>query len=333
MTGFRAFRIFLILLPACLASLSLTAAQNVAATHQPSIPADPLPSFATTLKKSIAFLEARCIDGSNQPVISRATAFFVFQPDNRLGKDAGFGYIVSNRHAAQPSLELGRPCKVISYTLEVNARAESDAELPKLTTLPLGPDIPWIYPEDPSIDLAIFPAFLDQKKFDYSFVPTSVFATDEIMKSAAVSEGDPVLFSGLFVQLPGLLRLEPIVRQGIIAMIPTEPVLTTLGKPGKVYLADVHVFGGNSGSPMFVNLGGVRNGSLFIDSNYKLLGIVSGYELEDATFNLQPTTTLVGKVGANSGVTMVVPAQQLKALIDSPAAQTQRDTIISGNKK
>ena len=83
-----------------------------------------------------------------------------------------------------------------------------------------------------------------------------MLATEEVVKADGISEGDPVIFTGLFVQMPGLLKLEPIVRQGSIAMMPDEPIGTTLNKPGSLYLADIHVFGGNSGSPMFVNLGG-----------------------------------------------------------------------------
>jgi hypothetical protein len=35
-------------------------------------------------------------------------------------------------------------------------------------------------------------------------------------------------------------------------MIPDEPMMTTTGKLGSLYLGDVHIFGGNSGSPVLV---------------------------------------------------------------------------------
>jgi hypothetical protein len=43
-------------------------------------------------------------------------------------------------------------------------------------------------------------------------------------------------------------------------MLPSENMDTTLGKKGHIYLADVHTFGGNGGSPVIVNVGGFRDG-------------------------------------------------------------------------
>ena len=118
-------------------------------------------------------------------------------------------------------------------------------------------------------------------------------------------------------------------------MMPDELLDTTLHKPGRLYLADVHVFGGNSGAPMFVNLGGLRNGRLAVGSSYLLLGVVSGYFSETADFKLQVATTLTGTTAANSGISIVVPADELKALLDSPEVREQRDAFvkIQGTKR
>jgi hypothetical protein len=69
-------------------------------------------------------------------------------------------------------------------------------------------------------------------------------------------------------------------------VIPDEKLDTALKKPGNLYLGDVHVFGGNSGSPLFVNLSGMRNGSLSLGTRYGLLGIVSGFYHEDSNLQL-----------------------------------------------
>ena len=200
------------------------------------------------------------------------------------------------------------------------------------TSIPLGPKLPWVFPDDPSVDLAIIPFGPDQSKVDFESIPTTMLATDDVVKADNIGEGDPVIFAGLFVQVPGFLKLEPIVRQGTIAMMPDEPIGTTLKKPGSIYLADVHVFGGNSGSPMFVNLGGFRNGGVIAANNYKLLGVISGYEQEDADFNLQAATTYSGKLGMNSGVASVVPAKELDALLNCAQLQSQRDLVIQAGR-
>ncbi len=81
---------------------------------------------------------------------------------------------------------------------------------------------------------------------------------------------------------------------------------------------------------MFVNLGGARNGSIMVGGpNFRLLGVVSGYEFEDTNFNLQAATTYSGVLGANSGITSIVPAEQLGLLIDSVAFKLQRDSVAN----
>jgi hypothetical protein len=95
-------------------------------------------------------------------------------------------------------------------------------------------------------------------------------------------------------------------------------------------LADIHVFEGNSGAPLFVNVGGYRNGSMvFGGFPYLLLGIVSGYYFEDTDLNLTvATTTLTGKLGANSGIAVVVPTDELKAILERSDLQVLRDQIV-----
>ncbi len=56
-------------------------------------------------------------------------------------------------------------------------------------------------------------------------------------------------------------------------MIPDEPVVTTTGKRGNIYLGDVHIFHGNSGSPVLVS---AQDGVLRM-GEYHFLGVVSGY--------------------------------------------------------
>jgi hypothetical protein len=109
-------------------------------------------------------------------------------------------------------------------------------------------------------------------------------------------------------------------------MIPNEPITTTLGHPGRLYLADLHAFSGNSGSPVLVNVAGYRNGAIaFGGVGYRLLGVVSGYVIETEKLELKVTTSITGFGKANSGVATVVPADELKELLDSEDLRKLRD--------
>ncbi len=117
-------------------------------------------------------------------------------------------------------------------------------------------------------------------------------------------------------------------------MVPQEDMETTLNKQGRIFLADIHAFGGNSGAPVFVAMGGMKGSGLRFPTGgpqafpYRLLGVLSGYYYEDAEFRLTVATTLQGTMQANSGISIVVPADQLKALLDSDELKLLREAEI-----
>lgn len=225
-------------------------------------------------------------------------------------------------------------CRPPRFSLRLNLKSPAGGIQSAEGTLPLVPQFRWYFSQDDAVDLAVVPLTPDQKVFDYEAFPASLFATKDVIQSRGVAEGDAVLFAGFFYQFPGQKKIEPIVRQGILAMMAEEEIQTTLGKPGQLYLADVHVFRGNSGAPMFVNVGGFRGGNMIVGGfPYRLLGIVSGYFNETQDFHLEVATTLEGKVDANSGISLVVPVDALKEILDSPVLRAQRDAEVARQAK
>src|SRR5713101_4457884 len=250
------------------------------------------PPASVLLKKLVAFLTVECQDG-DQVARFRGTAFFVFLEDKRLGDNRGFIYLVTNRHMALPEKD-GRPLPIRKVSLRLNLRTPIRGNQSEEALLPLEGGVRWYFPATASVDLAVMPVNPGEDRYDYVALPVSFFVTKDVFESEGIAEGDAVLFTGFFYQFPGQKRIEPIVRQGILAMMPDELLETTLHKPGRLYLADVHVYGGNSGAPMFVNLGGFRNGGITTGVSYRLLGVVSGYFYETENFQLQVATTLTG---------------------------------------
>ncbi|MBI4165194.1 MAG: trypsin-like peptidase domain-containing protein [Acidobacteria bacterium] len=260
---------------------------------------------------------------------ARGTGFFVFVEDQRLGANNGFAYLVTNRHIAEPE-ENGRRFQVVKVSLRLNLKAPVQGQESEERVIPLGGGLHWYFPADDSVDIAVLPFAPDIQKYDYSPIPMSTFATKDFIESHAIAEGDRVLFVGYFYQFPGLRKAEPIIREGVLAMMPEEKMETTLHKMGRLYLADVHVFGGNSGAPLFVNITTWRGRKITVSEYpYRLVGVVSGYFFEDVNFRLTVATTLEGKGQGNSGISIVVPVDELKALLESPALQRLRDAAVS----
>jgi len=291
-----------------------------------------MPPSGGVIKKTVGFLTVSYQDGNHIATIY-GTGFFVFYEEKRLGENQGFFYLVTNRHMAEPRSN-GQPARVVRASVRLNTKNEVEGVQSAEVTLPLGPNFHWYFPEDDAVDLAVIPVLPDPRVLDVVPFPVSMFATKDVVKEMRIAEGDSVLFAGFFYQLPGQKKIEPIVRQGILAMMPDENLTTTLGKPGHLYLADVHVFGGNSGSPLFVNIGGMRGNTITaVGFPFRLLGVVSGYFYEAQDFSFQVATTLSGKANANSGISMIVPADELKLLLDLPELQAGRDAAVANRPK
>lgn len=301
----------------------------------------PLP-FTTQMKKTVVFIRTDCRhvatpEEAADPTSPKklidsysGTGFLVGISDKRLAKEKKFSYLVTNRHVVQPGIEDDRPCEVMNHFIRLNLKSTDQGIYSKL--IELGSHPGWEFPTDHSIDLAAIPAALDPNTYDFELIPDELIATQKIIDERRVVEGDPVVFSGLFVQYVGQTKMEPIVRMGTLAMLPGEPLFTTLKKPGKVYLAEAHVFAGNSGSPMFINLGGMREGG-FSGYDYKLLGVVSGEVFETQNLELKVASSYQGNLTANSGISMIVPADQVASLLNSQSFQAKRDAVIAAQPK
>jgi hypothetical protein len=330
---------------------------------QPNGPAPAQPSqlpFPAQLKKTVIFIQTDCLHEPTAQELATlppeekekwtpealdklkiedlaklghdphsGTGFIVFVPDERLGKDQGFTYLETNRHVAQPGIEDGKPCRVVGYSFLLNHKGASDREPDHLQKVPVVPGVPndtWWFSDDDSVDLAVTNFNAPQTDWDYQTIPLSLFVSPEMVDQKQIVEGDPVLFAGLFIQYGGSSKLEPIVRSGNIAMLPTDLINTTLKKPGRIYLAEAHSFGGNSGSPMFVDLNKFK-GSIGFD--YRFLGVVAGEVYETNDLTLQTTGTYKGTLAANSNISIVVPAEEVRKILLSQKVQRRRDEFVA----
>ena len=292
-------------------SALLANAQSILTYKKP----DPsVPPFGVMLKRSVVNVEMQCKEG-NLLVAAAGTGFLIAYTDPRLPKGSSFQYLVTNRHIAQCWDGHNHPREVRSLMLRMNATDGSSRRLAASTGA-------WRLPSDDSVDLAVMAVTLPDDLL-FTLIPVDEFATKDFMSTNAIAEGCPIILSGYFYQFSGDRRFQSIVRQGILSMVPDEPMITTTGKPGTVYLGDVHIFGGNSGSPVMVTADWLNVGG------YHLLGVVSGYFYEDEEFNLEITTTVRGLGHANSGIAMIVPADSLKALLDGPELKSAREAYFS----
>lgn len=305
--------------------------QTAAQTTQPQ--PSPQPRFEDTLSKTVVRITAQ-VEGASDPV--NGTGFLVQIP---VAPDLFAVYLVTNRHVASAIFpdSTGRviPHRVTKMDAVVNLKAPVDGS--KAKSVPLPPNNPhkWHFPTDSSIDLALI-VFPMNDEYDAVQIPVSLFLTQDVWKTDRIGPGDKVLTSGYFVHYAGAHQFQPIIREGSLAMVPDDVMPVAIGGSASVYLADLHIIPGNSGSPLFLapsfTLGGfVSDGKGGIP--YGLIGVVSGYMWEDNQLTLHAATDYEGTIHANSGIATVVPVDQLKELLLSPELQRERDAALADYKR
>jgi hypothetical protein len=73
--------------------------------------------------------------------------FFVLFPDKRMGENFGFVYLVTNRHVAQPGVDLGTPSQVQSVFIRLNLATPQGGIQSIQEQIPFGGRTRWFFRE------------------------------------------------------------------------------------------------------------------------------------------------------------------------------------------
>jgi hypothetical protein len=290
------------------------------------------PRAETTLSRSVVRITG-LVEGVDHPI--SGTGFVVLVPEARLPGEHFVQYLVTNRHIAEGITVDAEGNRIKHRILKMEATVNLIVPLngTKVHQVPLPPGGPdkWYFPTDDAIDLAVIPFAFDLK-YDISRLSTALFLTADLWGKYGIVPGDKVMTCGYFMHYAGTHQFQPIVREGSLAMVPDDVINVPIGGKARVYLADLHIIPGNSGSPLFLAPASTLGGFV-TDSQggipYGLIGIVSGYMWEDSSLTLHPATDFEATIHANSGIAVIVPVDQLKELLDSPEIQHQRDVSLA----
>jgi hypothetical protein len=268
------------------------------------------------------------LDANHKPVVLEmplGTGFFVTELDSRAGPGFGFTYLVTAKHVLRDFDG--------TFLRTVNARVnlkspKGDSQVEFMRDIPVSSargKLLWYHGPNEA-DEAVAIDFLPNKELiDFRTIPTSMFVDEAMLKSSDVEEGDTIYFIGLMAQFYGSKKNFPVVRRGTLAMMTDEDVPSPTG-PRRVFVAELQSWPGNSGSPVFLSLGGLRHGGIMTGENLRFLGILLGNFV-----NRIPATVVVGQQSdepANVGVSLIIPAMQLTDILDSAEAQSYRDAEI-----
>lgn len=281
--------------------------------------------------------------------IPSATAFLVSVPLE--GTDTGHvGYFVTARHCLYEARAAGHD---VVY-LRLNRR-----DAPGFMEVPTKLD-DWFLSDVTDVAAILFvpahlPGKMDFRQFDvmgfqmaYFVGPAPDYAFTGNVRDLGEVRAQPVVgteiaFIGLFTQHYGSTRNLPVARFGHISRMPSELEFTNSDGTvfeAKAYLAECQSWGGHSGSPAYfmsqntmvnveVDEDGNETGRVTTEPSWisGFLGMISGH------YDIDTAATVTGEVGTvtmslNSGIAIVVPADDIRQLITRDDLLAQRKAIV-----
>ena len=185
----------------------------------------------------------------------------------------------------------------------------------------------WVIHNDPTVDIAVLPWAPDQSLHEFKLIGLEMFVTSEIMTTEKVAEGDEIFFVGLLPQYYNTRRNEPVTRFGRLALIPEEKIASPEG-PIDLLFAECQSFPGNSGSPVFLQFGPIRQAGTIVvgGDRLMLLGIMKGYFYQSGKVNIHPVTTLELAFQENIGIAAITPVQKVHEILFSEVLVQQRES-------
>lgn len=258
------------------------------------------------VRKCVTYLCVNQRDENTQQdkVVPAATAFFVGVP---VGNTGGHQiYVVTARHVIANSRPYG------DLICKMNAKS--------------GGLIEGLLPQDkwtihPTTDVAVAPFMLPENA-DIRFIGFEMLSTSGYVDENRVGIGDNVFVTGLFTKHPGELKIQPIVRFGVISMMPREKITAVLepqSTPSQIdaYLVEMMSWGGHSGSPAFIYYRPDRDaGTIALGQRgIALLGLVHGHYEINQEVQFIGDIPGEGSVPLHSGISAIVPAQDIIDLL------------------
>jgi hypothetical protein len=253
---------------------------------------------------------------TNAPVPNGTGFFVIVRNEDGPG---GYGYLVTAKHVLKDTTS-----QFFSRVfLRINLRAGGSQFIP-LDLHPDGKDQNIFVHGDPTVDIAVIPAYPDEKLFDFLALPTELIKTKEDFKNTKIVPGSDVFFTGLFVPYYGDRANVPIFRFGRVAMLPDDRIRwqDNAHPPEfvELYLLETMSFGGNSGSPVFFSQGADREPGMLIlgPPVITLAGVMRGNFNESRVGGVIQTPNAVLPVFAqNIGIAAVTPAHLLRDILYS----------------
>jgi hypothetical protein len=280
-----------------------------------------------SLLNAVCFLGIEFPDGTKT---WGGTAFLVAIPWEAMPEWSST-YVVTARHNLQ------RAQRTIEERGGTLCLRMNGLQPDEVVVVRIGDDIKWLVPADLGSDVAVLNWTPPTDRVEYTRISRSMVVTAAFADRERIGLGDELAIVGLFAKRAGSDRNLPIVRSGVIAAAPSEPLVNGLtGAPMEgCYLAELRSIGGLSGSPVFVILSYGRtlwgdSPSIRHESTLALLGLIHGHwdisKKEFLAIDWDDDEPL------NTGIAVIVPMTDALSLIDQESEVAKRQALAAAER-
>lgn len=270
------------------------------------------------VQECVCYLSVKVSSGGVERFRHGGTCFFVGIKSEAM-PDTCYPYLVTAKHCVERAKNYG------DLYLRVNKK-EGGFDFIQVNS-------DWVYSENEGVDIAVT-ELVPSDEFQIRILPFEMLATSEMAQKISLGIGDNIYITGLFTERYGTHRNIPIVRSGIIAAMPDEPLQdSNTGFEYDAYLVEVRSIGGLSGSPVIVEkaafLGGDRQKTenlgldLLPPTRLYLLGLIRGHW----DYKNSAESDYIGNElsTVNMGIAIVTPAQDLADILNGEGFMKKRE--------
>jgi hypothetical protein len=272
--------------------------------------------------KSVCLVAEEISQDLSADTVDELGTGFVVGVRSKVAPSFPFFYLVTAKHVVKEFIDQKRP-----LVFAVNSKTGNLARLPTIS------NTRWrFHPTDNGADVAVLPLDWIGTEFDFLTIHSDLLANPQVMKQFGIGIGDDVYLPGLFGSIAGFKRFHPIVRHGMLAMLPIEQIEVD-GASTDVYLIEARSIGGISGSPVFVrptvSYRPNRNAQWLdgLARFHRVIGMVRGHwdirESERNNVRAQHSQ----KYGVNMGIASITPAFKIIETLNHPDFLSDRESF------
>lgn len=264
---------------------------------------------------AVFFLGITTTEGGVATVGYGGTGFVLSAP-NEFSSTLRRLYLVTAAHNIEAARAVG------NLSIRVNTRAGGSI------VVEADPFGPWAFHDDPTVDIAMAaPSVLSEVDLHFAIAQEQILTAHDV-EVLDFGIGSELVAIGLFGSREGEAKNIPVIRTGIVAAMPGEPIDDDTGHgPYRAYLAELLSMGGLSGSPVFFH---PTRGTEFPRVSFYLVGIIRSHWDEKPP---NAPADLSRREWINRGIATVTPATGILEVLESKPMRDERRQDAQRAKK